>query len=174
MITIISATNRTDSKSSEIAKYYSKKLNLKSLPNQIVDLKDVPVNYLEEGLYETNGRNPTFNVLRDKVENADQLIFVIAEYNGSFPGILKLFIDGLKFPGGIKGKTAAMIGVSSGPLGSALAMSHFTDILNYLNCNVIALKPRITSIHNAFVDGDFTDDFIKNLIDEQIDELIKH
>lgn len=174
MITIISSTNRVNSMSLQIANYYSKQLNKKSIQNKVVDLKDIPSNYLEEGLYDTNGRNTTFNQLRDDVENADQLIFVIPEYNGSFPGILKLFIDGLTFPGGIKGKTAAMIGISSGPLGAAFAMSHFTDILNYLNCNVLAVKPRVTNIYESFIEGEFTNPFLKTLINDQIEELIKH
>ena len=173
MIAIISSTNRADSQTLKVAKYYQKSLNELEINNQIIDLQDIPHDYLVNGLYGTSGKNEAFNVLRDKVQSADKLIFVIPEYNGSFPGILKLFIDGLRYPDCIKGKTATLCGISSGPIGGALAMSHFTDILNYLNCNVIAIRPRIASIGKEFINNEFTNPFIKTLIDEQIQELIK-
>lgn len=157
--------------SSQVSAYYSRMLTLKSIEHQIVDLVDLPTDYLALGLYETAGENKAYNELRDKTQNASKLIFVVPEYNGSFPGVLKLFLDGLAFPKGIKGKTAALVGISSGPLGTALGLSHLTDILNYLNCNVLAVKPRITSIEKTFVNNDFSNQTIKNLINDQIEQL---
>lgn len=173
MITIISSTHRTNSKSLQISQYYQKALKEQNIDSQIVDLKEIPTDFLVHGIYETNGKNEVFNVLRDKVQNTEKLIFIVPEYNGSFPGILKLFIDGLTYPHGLKGKTAALCGLSAGPMGGTLALSHLTDILNYLNCNVLAIKPKIAYISNEFVDGEIKNVFIKNLINEQIQQLNK-
>ncbi len=173
MITIISSTNREASKSLSVAKYYQSKLNALGIENQIADLQEIPDDFLTNGLYGTSGKNEVFNALRDKVQNADALVFIVPEYNGSFPGILKLFIDGLRYPDCVKGKTAALCGISAGPLGAALGLSHLTDILNYLNCNVLAIKPRITNINKEFINEEFSNPIIISIIDDQINQLTR-
>ena len=70
-------------------------LNTKGETSQIVDLVDLPGDFVANALYENNGKNADFNALREKVQSSDKLVFVVPEYNGSFPGILKTFIDGL-------------------------------------------------------------------------------
>jgi NAD(P)H-dependent FMN reductase len=172
MISIVSSTNRNNSNTLKVAQYYQNILNELGKSNQIIDLRDIPENYLTIGMYGTSGQNEDFNKLREKVALTDKFIFIIPEYNGSFPGILKLFIDGLPYPNCVKGKTAALCGLSGGPIGGLLALSHFTDILNYLNCNVLAIKPRIANISKEFENQEFKSDFIKNIIHEQITQLI--
>lgn len=144
----------------------------KGVESIIVDFQDLPTDFITSALYGNGGKNERFNVIRDQIQDADKLYFVLPEYNGSFPGILKAFIDGLKFPKGIIGKKAALLGISSGTQGSALAMSHFTDILNYLGCHVFAIKPRLISIDQVFVDGNITDEKAAQLIDMQLDQFI--
>ena len=81
--------------------------------------------------------------LRDKVQSSDKLVFVVPEYNGSFPGVLKTFIDSLKYPQGVRDKKAGLIGVSSGVQGGVFAMSHLSDIFNYLGMHVFGTKTKI-------------------------------
>jgi chromate reductase, NAD(P)H dehydrogenase (quinone) len=75
------------------------------------------------------------------------------EYNGSFPGVLKAFLDGLRYPDSFRNKVAGLVGLSSGSMGGALAMSHLTDILNYFGMFVLPVKPRFAFIEKA-MDGD--------------------
>ena len=76
----------------------------------------------------------------EKIQSCDKFVFVVPEYNGSFPGVFKAFVDGLKYPASFKDKKCALVGISSGTQGGALALSHLTDIFNYLGMNVLALK----------------------------------
>src|SRR5690606_16971926 len=135
------STNRPNSVSSKIAAYYLSEFISRNIEAQVVKLEDLPHDFTFSALYTNSGKNDEFNILRDKVQNSDKILFVVPEYNGSFPGVLKSFIDGLKFPEGLRNKKAAMIGISSGTMGAVLAMSALTDILNYLGCHVLALKP---------------------------------
>ena len=66
-----------------------------------------------------------------------KLVIIVPEYNASFPGVLKAFIDGLTYPGGIQGKKAALVGLSGGGQGGLLAMTHLTDVLMYLGTTVL-------------------------------------
>lgn len=158
--------------SRKVADYYKTILDDKGKESQIVDLVELPGDFVGTALYENNGKNEAFNTLRDQVQSADKLVFVVPEYNGSFPGILKAFIDGLKYPEGVRDKKAAIIGVSSGVQGGVFAMSHLTDIFNYLGMHVLALKPKLAGIDRNFADGKVTNELYNKLLSDQVDKLI--
>ena len=77
---------------------------------------------------------------------SDRVVIFVPEYNGSFPGVLKAFIDGLPYPGGLRGKKAALVGLSDGPTGAGPALSHLTDVLMYLGTAVLPQRVRLPFI----------------------------
>lgn len=168
---IIIGTNREEAISPIIAKTYLELAQQIDLTAEIIDLRELPEDYIATALYGNAGKNEAFNPLRKKMKDAQKFLFVVPEYNGSFPGILKAFIDGLEFPDTFRDKKAGLVGVSAGVLGGALAMSHLTDILNYCGTNVLATKPRLTSISSNIADGKITNKFYLELIQQQIKEL---
>lgn len=174
MYTIIASTNRNHSYSARVAKYYQTLLESHDIKAELIDLNTLPPDYIVSCLYENAGTHPEFNKIREKVKYTTKFVFVIPEYNGSFPGILKAFIDGLEYPGSMKGKKAGLIGISSGDQGSALSMSHFSDILNYLGCHVLAAKPRLAGIERnfSFKEADFSAALYHQLLDEHVQKLI--
>jgi chromate reductase len=169
---IISGTNRDEAISPTVAKTYQELLGNAGITTEIIDLRQLPADYISSALYANAGSNQEFNPIRDKMKQAHKYVFVIPEYNGSFPGVLKAFVDGLEFPLTFTGKKAALVGVSSGLLGSTHAMSHFTDILNYCGTHVLARKPRLTKI-SQFLQGDklINEQYIAQL-EKQIKEFI--
>jgi chromate reductase, NAD(P)H dehydrogenase (quinone) len=173
MISIIIGTNRSNAKSKEMAAFYQNLLNKKEVANQIVDLEDLPTDFVFSALYQHTGKNEGFNALRKKMDEAQKYIFIVPEYNNSFPGVLKAFIDGLSYPNGLVHKKCALVGVSDGIQGNVIGLSHLTDIFNYLGMHVLAQKVRIPLMKKNFVDGKIQDDFINKLIEEQIELLIK-
>jgi len=172
MITIISSTNRKNSNSYKISKQYQEILEEKGEDAEIVDLEKLPEDFLQTALYENKGGNNSFQPFMDKMKKSQKFVFIVPEYNGSFPGILKLFIDALEFPATLKNKKCALVGLSSGVQGSALAMSHLTDIFNYLGMNVLAQKPKLMSINDRMEDGRVIDKLGIQLLKEQAEALI--
>ncbi|MFK7900865.1 MAG: NADPH-dependent FMN reductase [Cyclobacteriaceae bacterium] len=175
MICIISSTNRVPSVSIQVATEYQKILKEKGEDSFILDLAQLPQDFAFSALYEFNGKNESFNsfiapLLNNEVEH---IVFIVPEYNGSFPGILKTFVDALSYPNPLKGKTIALTGVSSGPMGTALGLSHFTDVLNYLGVFVNPKKVRIPGIEQHFNPKDGFSSSFQKTIDHQLDELIK-
>jgi chromate reductase len=170
---IISGTNRSEALSPMVAEAYVEQANKQGLEAEIIDLRDLPKDFTATALYGNAGKNESFNALREKMKQAQKFVFIVPEYNGSFPGVLKAFIDGLDFPDTFTGKKAALIGVSAGMLGSSHAMSHFTDILNYCGTHVLARKPRLTRISAAIEDGKLTNESYLDQIQKQTKELIK-
>jgi chromate reductase, NAD(P)H dehydrogenase (quinone) len=173
MITIISGTNRFNSNSIFIAEYYQALLKKKGAECRILDLSKLPEKFLFTALYENAGKDPDFNELKEMINNSDKFVFIVPEYNGSFPGVLKAFIDGLDFPGSFNNKKCALVGISSGVLAGALALSHLTDILNYLGMHVLAIKPRLPRIESLIKNGALNDKFLTDLLDAQAEAIIK-
>ena len=173
MITIIAGTNRKNSVSSRVAALYQNLLGQHDVASDIIDLADLPADFTESALYENSGKNDDFNPFREQIKKSDKFVFIIPEYNGSFPGVLKAFIDGLEYPGSFRNKKCAMVGISSGVQGGGLALSHMTDIFNYLGMHVLALKPKLARIEANFDGEEITDKLYNQLLREQISLLIE-
>mgnify|MGYP000179101584 CR=1 FL=1 len=172
MICVIACTNRPNSNSLKISEYYIKLLQQLEVSCTLIDLNKLPERYLFSALYHNQGKDEIFNSIKTEIAKAEKFIFVVPEYNGSFPGVLKAFIDGLDYPTSFKNKKAALIGISSGVMGGSLALSHLTDILNYLGMHVLASKPRITRIEKTFIDGEINDALVKELISIQVKDFL--
>lgn len=173
MITIISGTNRPDSKSKKIAIYYQEILKSLGENCNILDLYDLPAEFLFSAMYHNAGKDKAFNDLKEIIHQSDKFVFVVPEYNGSFPGVLKAFIDGLDHRISFNKKKCALVGISAGTMAGTLALSHLTDILNYMGMNVLAIKTRIPQISNVYVNGKINDIFIANLLETQAKALLE-
>jgi NAD(P)H-dependent FMN reductase len=173
MITIIVGTNRPDAISRKLAEQYAELLLHKfQMPSQLLDLQELPVDFISTALYEHTGKNEDFNAVSDLISHSEKIIFVLPEYNGSFPGVLKAFIDGLAYPNTFRDKKAAMVAISNGTQGGILAMSHLTDIFNYLGMNVLANKVRIPQIHNHISEGRIVTPFYLELMEAQAKQFL--
>lgn len=172
MITLISGTNRPASNSRAVVNLYASLLEIRGVNHQILDLADLPADFTHTALYDNVGKNDSFNKLSNLIASSDKFVFVVPEYNSSFPGVLKAFIDGLTYPNTFRDKKGALIGISSGMQGSGLALSHLTDILNYLGMHIMAMKPKFAHIEQNFDGTNFTNDLYKELLDQHIDQLI--
>ena len=74
--------------------------------------------------------------LKQKISEANALLFVTPEYNRSIPGVLKNAIDWGSRPWGHSawgGKPGAVIGTSVGAIGTAIAQSHLRGVCAYLD-----------------------------------------
>ena len=173
MITIICSTNRRESLSKQVSTQYQEILSSLNTESEIVDLTDLPEDFIFSALYEHSGKNEKFNPIREKMKVSEKYVFIVPEYNGSFPGVLKTFIDGLAFPVTFTGKKCAMVGISSGVQGGGLALSHLTDIMNYCGTHVLAQKPKLARIENAMDGkGKITDRLYLDLLEQQAKAFI--
>ena len=155
MILILSGTNRPKSKTRIIAQQVYDQVLSQSNGEEVVlySLEDMPVDVLNDSMYMAANQNKVLTEIQDQlIIPATKWIIVCPEYNGSFPGILKLFIDALsirKYAETFKGKKVALIGVSSGRAGNLRGMEHLTGLLNYLGMYVFPSKLPISSIESA-------------------------
>jgi NAD(P)H-dependent FMN reductase len=172
MINIVIGTNRKYAKSAVVAAYYHHLLASKDVQANVINLGELPGDFTSSALYENNGKHEEFNTIRDRFVEADKFIFVIPEYNGSYPGVLKAFIDGMNYPSGLEGKKCALVGVSTGIQGASVALSHFTDILHYLQMHVLGLQLKLGQIHLHLKENQLTNDIYIKLMHQQADQFI--
>ncbi|EAY31128.1 NADPH-dependent fmn reductase [Microscilla marina ATCC 23134] len=156
-----------------VSAYYQSLLAEQNTESNIIDLQGLPKDFVFSALYGNAGKNNDFNIYSQQIAQGDKFVFVVPEYNGSFPGVLKAFIDGLEYPSKFNNKKVAMVGLSSGMQGSALALSHLTDILSYLGANLLGMRVKLPRVEANLKDGKITNDLYNQLLREQVDKLIK-
>src|SRR5205085_842440 len=84
MITIISGTNRTGSNTHKIAKEYQRLLHEKGIEAGLFSLEAVNVMHNDEAFKK---------IETEILEPTTHFIIISPEYNGSFPGVLKMLFD---------------------------------------------------------------------------------
>lgn len=172
MITIVSATNRPNSATFRLAQYYQKQLNQKAIEAGILSLTDLPADIIESDLY--GKRTEQFQKIQDLVSNTEKFIFIMPEYNGSFPGVLKIFIDACKFPDSFYNKKAALVGLASGRYGNLRGLDHFTGVANHFNLHIMPMKIHIPAIHLELNEaGELHHEGTMKFVADQIDRFIQ-
>ena len=168
MITIIKGTNRKESTSSRVASLLKTLLENKGQQACILDLAELPANFFQPTMYDV--RTPEFLEFIDKpIANSNRFIFVIPEYNGSYPGVLKLFLDALPMEM-LRGKHTSIIGLSDGHAGNIRGQEHLTGVLHHLKMHVHYHQPKLSGITKAFdTQGNLSNENYKKLLEEHVE-----
>ncbi len=171
-IGIIIGTNRKDAFTKQIAQYYAHHIRNKGHQTHIIDLESLPADFAFSALYHNSGKNPDFAVFQAQIDASDRLVILAPEYNGSFPGVLKTFIDGLRHPDSLSNKKVCLVGLSAGVLGNAVGLGHLNDVLSYLNANVLGLRIKLGEVNKHFKDGTFTNPTFEGFVEKQINNFL--
>ncbi len=106
---------------------------------------------------------------------SDKFVFIMPEYNGSFPGILKLLLDNSDIKKCWWYKKAAIVGVADGRGGNLRGMDHFTGILHYMKMNVLYNKLPLSRIREEVsAESQWLKPATEAAIHQQIDEFLKY
>ncbi|MES2134307.1 MAG: NADPH-dependent FMN reductase [Bacteroidota bacterium] len=171
-ITVISGTNRENSHTEKVARHYEAILKSKGETVNYLSLKDLPDSFISSDLY--GKRSEAFQKIIDAdIAHQHKFIFISPEYNGSFAGILKVFLDAIP-PRMWADNKACLVGVSSGRAGNLRGLEHLTNILNYLKVNVYHNKLPISRVDTLLnTDAGIKDDETLKVIDLQIEGFLR-
>ncbi len=165
MITIISGTNRADSMTLRTANLYYKLLAEHTDQVKLLSLEQW--NVWERGA-------DMLKVEAEYLLPAEKFIFIMPEYNASFPGILKLMLDNSDIKKSWWHKKAALVGISDGRAGNLRGLEHMTAILHYMKVNVLYNKVLISRIKEEMDNnGVLLKEETSNLVNQQIEEFLK-
>ena len=181
MITIISSTNQRNSGTAVISRQIQSIFNKHLSGNESIaflNLEDLPVDAIHAEMYSPDKQSIEFISLQDNfITPADKYFFVMPEYNGSFPGILKTFIDACSvrnYKATFAGKKAGMVGLSSGRAGNLRGIDQLSSILNFLEITVMPQGLPISRIESLIDDsGKIVDKDTLEVLEAQIQRFIK-
>lgn len=164
MITIISGTNRKDNVSKKVALEYQRFLAGYEIKSELLSLDDVNMSVRDEKYIETES---------EILKPALKFIIISPEYNGSYPGILKLMIDNSDVSKVWWHKKVLLTGVSTGRAGNLRGMEHLTGCL--LHMKMLVHPNRLPlSVVDTLMDAEnhFNDLRTLAAIDNQLNEFI--
>lgn len=164
MITVISGTNRSGSKTLQVAHLYQRYFQEAGAAARVLSLEGIDV----------NDRTPHFEEIEASILiPTEKFVFITPEYNGSIPGVMKAFIDMCRIPVCFYNKKALLTGVADGRAGNLRGMEHFTGILHHMGMLVHPNKLPISVINKIMNSaGEFTDERTINTVKKQIGEFI--
>ena len=151
MITVISGTNRRSSFTLPIAKQFYKLLKKYSGEEvKLLSLENLPMDLFHTGMYNEIGQSKNVMKLQNEfMIPANKFLIIMPEYNGGFPGVLKMFLDACsvrEYSKTFDRKKVAMVGLASGRAGNLRGMEHLTGVMNYLGCVIMPNKLPISEL----------------------------
>lgn len=138
MITVISGTNRPGSNTRKIAVLIEEMIRETGHEAALLDLNAIPDDVFASSSYAS--KPDSFAPFQEQILETDGVLTVVPEYNGSFPGILKYFIDMLRFPESLYEMPAAFIGISSGRWGGVRAVEHLEMVFQYRHAHLFGRR----------------------------------
>lgn len=115
--------------------------------------------------------------LKRRIRESDAVLFVTPEYNYSIPGVLKNAIDWASRPYGDSawsGKPAAIMGASTGRIGTARAQYHLRQVMVFLNMFPLNQPEVMVGAANERFDtvGNLTDEQTKKYVHLLLQSLV--
>src|SRR5258706_1047468 len=165
-IMIISGTNRANSNALRISKIVLGHYRNAKIPAELLNLEALPREVFDPSSYMKKPAG--MQVIQQGVFDAPGLHVITPEYNGSFPGVLKYFIDMLKFPESFDRKPVAFVGEANGVWGGLRAVEQLQLIFGYRNAHTYPDRIFIPTVKDKFdASGNFTDSAINERLKKQ-------
>jgi NAD(P)H-dependent FMN reductase len=150
MIQLIVGTNRPGANSRKVASQIQGIYAQLKVPLGLIDLAELPGEIFLPASY--TEKPPSFQPFAEAVLKASGLVVVTPEYNGGIPGVLKYFIDMLKFPESFERRPVCFVGVAAGIWGALRPVEQLQQIFGYRNAYLYPERvflPQINSLLDA-------------------------
>ena len=134
MITLLVGTNRPGSNTRKVAAQIETIYAALKTPVRVVDLAQLPTEIFLASSYAE--KPASFQPFTEAVLQASGLHVVTPEYNGGIPGVLKYFIDMLKFPESFERRPVCFTGVAAGIWGALRPVEQLQAIFGYRNAYI--------------------------------------
>lgn len=163
-ILILSGTNRPSANAMKVAKVIQGHYRAAGVETDFYSLAEMPRELFDPASYAVKPQG--WELVQRRVVESRGLHVVSPEYNGSFPGVLKYFIDMLKFPESFERKPVAFVGEAAGVWGAIRPVEQLQLIFGYRNAHVYPERVFIPGVGSKF-------DAQGSLIDPAIDARLK-
>lgn len=170
-IVVVCGTNREGALSRLLAQEIAASYKQLDQSVDLLDMNELPPEALQPNAYKDQPAN--VKALVDRFLKSDGAVFVVPEYNGSFPGVLKLFVDMLPYPEGFDSRPCALVGLAAGQFKGLRAVEHFQQVAGYRNAYIYPRRLFIGDSFKQFVDGKLADDELTRRLLQQAEGFVK-
>ena len=146
MITLVVGTNRPGSNARRIGAHVEEIYRQLDTPLRLLDLAHLPPDIFHPGSYAE--KPASFKPFSDAILESTGLVVITPEYNGSLPGVLKYFIDMLKFPESFERRPVCFIGEAAGMWGALRPVEQLQSIFGYRNAFIYPERVFIPRIND--------------------------
>ena len=146
MISLIVGTNRPGSNTRKVARLVDEIYAGLKVPLRVLDLAQLPPEIFSPASYAEKPKS--FQPFADAVLQSDGLHVITPEYNGGLPGILKYFIDMLKFPESFERRPVCFTGLAAGIWGALRPVEQLQAIFGYRNAYLYPERVFLPQINN--------------------------
>lgn len=173
MVLVISGSNIPNSRvlkaATKVASGYEK-LGQKA---EVIDLSTFSWSDLTGATYARDKQPSWLKDLNDKTMAAKGLVFLAPEFNGSYPGILKFWIDHWPYPEAFKNKKIALIGLGGGQYGGLRPADHLAEVFSYGESFVLPRRVYIRTVDSVLTrEGEIVDEMVQKILSEQTKEFL--
>ena len=166
MITVLVGTNRPDASSRKVAKKLVDLYQSKSHLAQVLDLESLPPEVFMPEAYAN--KPPRFEPFAKAILGSEGVHVVTPEYNGSFPGVLKYFIDLLPFPDSFEGRPVAFTGVAAGMFGGLRPVEQLQQVFGYRDACIFPERVFVMKVHESLDEtGELVDASLLGRLEKQ-------
>lgn len=164
---IISGTNRLGSRTLTLSRYIQKLYKEEGEDVELIDLTKVGLERLGAEAEYGDKMPPVMREAVAKINQADGLIVVCPEYNGSMPGALKYFIDHWKYPESYEFRPVALVGLGA-RFGGLRPVEHLQGVFGFRNAFIYPERVFVTEVYKVLDPaGHLTDPKIEALLRSQ-------
>lgn len=151
MITLLVGTNRPGSNTRKIARHVEEIYAELKVPLHVLDLAQMPQEIFSPGSYAEKPKS--FQPFAHAVLQSSGLHVMTPEYNGGIPGVLKYFIDMLKFPESFERRPVCFVGVAAGIWGALRPVEQLQQIFGYRNAFIYPERVFLPQVNNLLDDS---------------------
>jgi NAD(P)H-dependent FMN reductase len=151
MITLLIGTNRPGNNSRKIARHIEEIYAELKVPLRVLDLAQLPQEIFLPTSYAEKPKS--FQPFAEAVLQSSGLHVISPEYNGGIPGVLKYFIDMLKFPESFERRPVCFTGLSAGIWGALRPIEQLQAIFGYRNAHIFPERVFLSQINTLLDEG---------------------
>lgn len=172
MIGIISGSIRGGSNALKVARHLEAVYRGLGEETTLLDLRTLPPEAYAGDAYAKRPESVAKGFV-EPVLAARGLVVVVPEYNGSYPGVLKHFIDLLPYPEAFENRPVAFVGVAAGYYGGLRAVEQLQMVFAYRNGVLFNKRVFIPGVYGVMGEGgEIADAGIRERLDAQANEFV--
>ena len=168
---IVVGTDRPGSRTRQVAEIIQSLFQKQGEATEILDLREVGLNEAVAQPY-SSALSGKLKEAVLKTVKSDGLFFIVPEYNGSYPGALKYFIDHWIYPDSFEFRPVAFVGLG-GKFGGLRPVEHLQQVFGYRSAFSYPERVFLTDIFNNLKDGQIQNPTLLHLLENQVVGFIK-